>query len=147
MQGFWKIWMLVWCWGVLLFGVVLALAAVPGANGAMGFILATMGSDPALASLMDQPAMQFAVGLQGALTIGWALTVLGVVRFGGGGNAQLWLSVTIAVLAWSVIDSVISIMTGFALNAVSNTLLTAGYLVPVLCSGALRLRAPAEGTA
>ena len=85
MQGFWKIWMLVWCWGVLLFGVVLALAVVPGANGAMGFILATMGSDPALASLMDQPAMQFAVGLQGALTIGWALTVLGVgpVRRGG----------------------------------------------------------------
>ena len=44
------------------------------------------------------------------------------------------------ILFGRIIDSLISISTGFPLNAVSNTLLTVGYLIPVLATGALKAR-------
>ena len=140
MRGFWKNWMIVWCWGVLAFGGVLALAAVPAADGPARFAIALLGGDPAKAALLDQPVMQFAFGLQGALTIGWGLTMFGMIRAADTGGAPVWQALTFALVVWYVIDSAISVATGFPLNAVSNTLLTAGYLVPVIGSGVLRAK-------
>lgn len=133
MNGFWKNWLVVWCWGVLAFGVVLALAAVPAASGYTRLVITTLGGDPAL---LDQPALQFAFGLQGALSIGWALTMMALVNVAD--SAPVWRALTVSVAVWYVIDSVISVVTGFPLNAVSNTLLMVAFLTPMLASGTLR---------
>ena len=45
---------------------------------------------------------------------------------------------TSSVLTWYVIDSLLSIATGFGLNALPNTVLMAGFLFPVIRSGVLR---------
>lgn len=138
MRGFWKNWMTVWCWGTLVFGVVLALAAAPATDGAARFVFALIGGDRAGEMSLDLPVMRFAFGLQGALTIGWAITMFGMVRAAEAGGAPVWRSLTLGLLAWYVIDSSISVMTGFPLNAVSNSALVVTFLAPVLASGALR---------
>jgi hypothetical protein len=135
MNGFWKTWMRVWCWAVLAFGVVLALAAVPALDAAPRFVIGLLGGDPAL---LDQSAMRFAFGLQGALTLGWGFTMMAMVGLAHSLGAPVWRSLTASLLVWYVIDSLISVSTGFPLNAVSNSLLTAGYLIPVLTTGVLR---------
>lgn len=138
MTGVWKIWMRVWFGAALAFGAVLSLAAVPGADGPARWVLATISGDPAMAAMLDQPVMRFAFGLQGALTIGWMLTLMAALQGAEAVGPALWRKVVVGVLAWCVIDSAISVMTGFGLNAVSNTLLTVGFLIPVFGSRVLR---------
>lgn len=139
MNRFWKNWLTVWCWGVLAFGVVLALAASPATDAAPRVVLALIGGDPAVAAILDEPAGRFAYGLLGAVTMGWALTLMVLCTLAHAvGSAQAWRAVTGAVLSWYVIDSAISVMLGFPLNAVSNTLIAALFLAPVLGSGVMR---------
>ena len=138
MTGVWMIWMRVWFGAALLFGVVLSLSAVPATDAPARLLLATVGGDPAAGEALDLPAMRFALGLTGALTVGWILTLMVAVRGAEAVAPVRWRRILVAVLVWYVIDSAISVMTGFALNAVSNTLLTVGFLIPVLGSGVLR---------
>ena len=138
MTGMWKMWMRVWFGAALAFGAVLSLAAVPGADGPARLVLSTVAGDPEAGALLDLPAMRFAIGLQGALTIGWMLTLMAAVQGAEAVGPVLWRKILIGVIAWCVIDNAISIMTGFGLNAVSNTLLTIGFLIPVLGSGVLK---------
>jgi hypothetical protein len=138
MTGLWRTWMILWCWGVALFGVVLALGGFPATSGPTQFLLDTMYTGGA--ATLDAP-LRFGVGIQGALSIGLALTIYGAVRAGdllGPRSRPVWEVVVAALIAWFVIDSGISIFNGFALNAASNALLMAGFLVPVLASGVLR---------
>ena len=79
----------------------------------------------------------------GAVSMGWALTFYAAFSAAAALGAQgqpAWRAVTVAVVAWYVIDSALSVATGFALNAVPNTLLLAGYLLPVWRSGVLGAR-------
>jgi hypothetical protein len=138
MTGVWKIWMRVWFAAALLFGAVLWLAGIPGADGPARLVLATVSGDPATGDLLDLPAMRFALALQGALTIGWMLTLMAAIKGAEAVGPALWRKILVAMLAWYVIDSAISVMTGFPMNAVSNTLLTIGFLIPVIGSGVLR---------
>ena len=138
MNGLWKTWMTVWCWGLLAFGVLLAMVAVPGADGAARLLFNAFNSDRSNPAVFDLPAVRFGLGLQGALTIGWALTMFAMIDAAQAGGARIWRSLTGALLVWYVIDSAISVRTGFALNAASNTLLMASFLLPVLASGVLR---------
>ncbi|MGE0742341.1 MAG: hypothetical protein AB7O98_13450 [Hyphomonadaceae bacterium] len=134
MNAFWSSWLKVWCWGVLAFGVVLATAALPGIDGLVRTLFVAFGGD---AASFDLKAVRFGLGLQGALTIGWGLTLLPVVSHAHALGPGIWRALTAAVLVWYVIDSAISVQTGFALNAVSNTLLTAAFLAPMVAGGAL----------
>lgn len=136
MQGIWATWMKVWCWGVVAFGIVLATAAAPPADGLVRTLYTLFSGGGENAAAFDTDAMRFGLGLQGALTMGWGLTLLAAIRTG----APIWRELTGAILIWYVIDSAISVSTGFALNAVSNTVLTVMFLIPVMASGALKQR-------
>jgi hypothetical protein len=140
MTGLWKTWMRAWFAAALLFGVVLSLAAVPGADGPARWVLGVLGGDPARSALLDQPEMRFGLGLQGALTLGWMLTLMAAMQGAEAVGPSLWRKIVVGVVVWYVIDSAISVMTGFGLNAVSNTLLMIGFLIPVLGSGVLKAR-------
>ncbi len=124
-----------WCFAVILFGGVFALAAFPMTDGVARASLAAMGgAEPAMTD-----AMRFAVGLMGAVTMGWGFTLLAAVNATepAAGRA-LWRGITWAAAAWYVVDSAISLRTGFALNVASNTLLFAAYLLAVRGTGAFQ---------
>ena len=109
----------------------------------MRVLFGLFAGNPETAATFDLPAVRFGLGLPGALTIGWALTMFAMIDAAQAGGARIWRSLTGALLVWYVIDSAISVRTGFALNAASNTLLMASFLIPVLASGVLRGQARA----
>jgi hypothetical protein len=133
----WLVWVLVWCWGVMAFGALLVTAAVPGLDGTARALFVLFSGDPATAEVFDHPAVRFGVGIQGALTLGWGITILTLVQTPAVAARQ-WRMLSIALIAWYLIDSAISLSTGFWLNAVSNTVLLAAFLIPVLASGVLK---------
>ena len=123
--------MIAWCWVVIVFGLVLAGGAFPATEAPARIALALFGGEDVG---FDDP-LRFSVGLMGAVTAGWGATVLAVAgvsaQVEAGVARQMWRRVTIAVLGWYVIDSTISVATGFAPNAVSNTLLLGAFLLIV----------------
>ena len=137
MSNFWKTWLTVWCWVLAIFGLVLAGGAFEATSGPVRLLFSLFGGVPDLD--LDK-SLRFSVGLMGAVTFGWSLTFAAAFRAAHllGDRAQpVWAMVTVGVMAWYVVDSAISVATGFAPNAASNTLLVIGYLLPVLRSGVL----------
>jgi hypothetical protein len=88
------------------------------------------------------PAMRFSLGVLGAVSIGWSLTLLAAAKAANQLERKvakpIWMLVTGSVLTWYVIDSFLSVATGFGLNTIPNTVLMAGFLLPVIRSGVLR---------
>ena len=120
-----------WCGIVVLFGVGLAGAGFASTDGLARMALGLLGHpDPIFTA-----ELRFAVALMGAVTLGWGLTIAAVVSVGDRLPMSIvravWRRVTASVLAWFVIDSTLSIATGFALNAASNTVLLAMFLAIV----------------
>jgi hypothetical protein len=139
MSDFWKNWLNLWAWGVIVFGAILALFAFP----------ATELPSRLFYELIQNPVapepdrhFRFAMGLMGCISMGWGLTMLtcfkAVALLEGEQAKSIWRSFTFAALFWFVTDSIASIYTGFPLNAVSNAVLTILYWIPVWRSGVLR---------
>lgn len=137
LSSFWSRWLLVVPLAITALGAVLACAAVPGLEGPTLALLALMhGQTPPL-----DETLRFSIGLMGAVTFGWGLTLMAIVRAATahpGLSAALWRPVTASLALWWLVDSAISVSTGFALNAVSNTLLLAAWILPLQASGLLR---------
>lgn len=140
MDRFWFGWLTIWCWGVLAFGALLVTAAIPGFDAAAREVFLVFGGGTVDAATFEQPSTRFGLGLQGALTLGWGMTMILLIGAARTIGASLWRGLTIAVLIWYVIDSAISVATGFGLNAVSNTVFVIAFLIPIIASGALRPR-------
>jgi hypothetical protein len=139
MAKIWQNWFSAWAIGVVLFGALLAGGAFDATDGLLRMLLTLFGNP--LPEIMDAHH-RFGFGLMGAVSIGWGLTFWLLFKainlLDAPTAAPLWRKLTLFVLIWYVVDSYISIATGFWMNAVSNTLLIALYLVPLLKSGAMR---------
>lgn len=139
MSAFWKNWLTLWCLGAGLFGAVLYAAGFPGATGPTDLFLRLIGSSwPTDAG----QHLHFAFGLMGALTIGWMITLYVLCRAAWSLEAEaarpLWRGAALAIAVWYVIDSYVSVAAGFPFNAVSNTVLAAAMLLPIVATGQLR---------
>ncbi|MEI6441345.1 MAG: hypothetical protein WCO83_14200 [Alphaproteobacteria bacterium] len=138
MSGFWRTWFLVWCLSIGLFGVVLAGGALPATDGAVRVVLAlTHGpTEP----LFDPP-LRFSLGVMGGVSIGWAVMLHFVlqeaIRQGAAGR-PLWNAISAGMITWFVIDSTLSVATGYGLNVVPNIGLLGMYVVGLMRSGALK---------
>lgn len=116
----------------MVFGLVLMGGAFETTSAGVTALFAILDGS---GTLSWQPELRFALALMGAVTLGWGATVLAVVR----GTAQmpaaqslaLWRGITAALLLWYVVDSTLSIATGFWRNALSNTVLIGWYLLVV----------------
>jgi hypothetical protein len=136
MTGFWRSYMIIWCWGIIIFGIVLAGAAFEATSTPARLVFALLSSANS-PPLVLEGLMPFAIGLQGALSIGWGLTFLCLFQHGAQMPRQIWSGITLGFVAWYVIDSGISIATGMPLNAISNTAVLIPYLIGMLKSGVL----------
>ena len=139
MNNFWKSWLTVWAWAVVLFGAVLAAFAFTATDGLARAVFTLFGNP-----VPDAPdnLHRFAVGLMGCVTVGWGLTLMAAhkaaFQLTGDAAASIWKSLLVTALVWYFIDSGVSIATGYAMNAVSNTLFIGLYLVALFKSGALK---------
>lgn len=139
MSEFWQRWMNLWAWIVVAFGLLLAGAGFAATDGLALLVLDLFGGP---ADFMPDSIHRFAIGLMGAVTMGWGLTFRaafsGIYLLAQRDAAPVWRWLTVVALIWYGVDSAISVATGFWINAVSNTLLMALFLIGVVQSGALR---------
>ncbi|MEL6366257.1 MAG: hypothetical protein AAFR11_15595 [Pseudomonadota bacterium] len=143
MEGLWRTWIIVWCWGTLAFGAAFAGVAFPATSGPSAFYTELVSGGRIDAAALEAEGMRFALALIGAVMMGWAVTIFGVVRAADQVGAYLWRMLTFGLIVWFAVDSWISVAAGYPLNAVGNTGFVALYLIPVLASGVLREAAPA----
>ncbi|MGA0604253.1 hypothetical protein ACO2Q3_26355 [Caulobacter sp. KR2-114] len=142
MSGFWRGWFVVWCVSIGLFGAVLCGGAFEATSGPVKLILSILhgaGAPPFDATL------RFSLGVMGAVSIGWAVSLVFTVRAaidleaqGRGQGRALWRAIGAGIAAWFVIDSTLSVATGFAWNVAPNLLLAGGYAVGLMGSGVLK---------
>ncbi len=139
MSAFWKNWLTLWCLGAGLFGLILYGAGFASTTGPTAMFFELIGNP-----LPAEPDryLRFTLSLMGAVTLGWMITFYAICRAAWSLDAvaarPLWRAAALAIGVWYVIDSYVSITTGFPLNAVSNTALAGAILLPILASGQLR---------
>lgn len=138
MSAFWRNWMTGFCLATGLFGIILAGGAFEITSGPTRLVFDLLNGP---GELHFDPYLRFSLAVLGAVTIGWSLTLLAAIRAANQSGKQhgrpIWVMVTASVVSWYVIDSALSIATGFRLNAVLNTVFLAAFLLPVLRSGVL----------
>ena len=135
----WQNWLSTWALLVTVFGLVLAGGAFAATDGLTTMLFTLFGNPlPADIDLHHR----FAIGLMGAVTMGWGLTYFGAFKalhaLDSATAAPIWRYLLFASFVWFAIDSTISIATGFWMNAVSNTVLIVLFLIPLVKSGAMR---------
>jgi len=139
MRGIRRIWMILWCISVGGFGLVITLGAIEAKSTPMILLLEMLGGGVAVEMTPD---LRFALAVMGSVTLGWALTLLGAPEVTRHLSAQMarrtWLWITAGVLGWMIIDSILSVITGFALNLIPNAIYLVAFLIPVTRSGVLR---------
>ena len=138
MSSFWRNWLTVWCWAVGVFGAVLAGGAFDATSLPTRLFFGLLNG-PAPLDLQAQA--RFSLGVLGAVTLGWSLTLAAAIRAAiqlGEQGRPTWLLVTASAVTWFVIDTPLSIATGYGLNAIPNVIFLAAFLAPVLASGVLR---------
>lgn len=132
MSGFWRTWMVGWCWVVAAFGALLAGGATPATSGPARLLLEILNG-PAAVTLDD--TARFSLAVLGAVTIGWSLTLLAAIEAAcqlGAQGRPVWRMIAISIGVWYVIDSLLSVGTGFGLNMIPNTVLTVAFLTPII---------------
>lgn len=139
MSKVWQNWLSAWAILVTVFGLVLAGGAFAATDG-LTTMLFTLFGNPLPIDIDTHH--RFAIGLMGAVTMGWGLTYFGAFKalhaVDPATAAPIWRYLLFAGLVWFVIDSTISVATGFWMNAVSNTILMMLFLIPLVKSGALK---------
>ncbi|MBU6372492.1 MAG: hypothetical protein KJS97_07140 [Alphaproteobacteria bacterium] len=129
-----------WCLGVIAFGGGLALGAFAPTDGFAQFFYDLVAWPLDGAGGFDDGA-RFTVGILGAVTIGWGLTMLSAVDIAARYGAPVWRGLVMATTVWLVIDSAISVACGVPGNAVSNLVFYGLFLAPILAGGGLRATA------
>jgi hypothetical protein len=133
-RAYWENCLHAWVWMVIGFGCLFAGAGVPALDAGAGLFYWIVSGGTVDASHFDAPGMRISVSLVGAVMLGWGCAMLAVWR-ACGADPAVWRGLSRAVLIWYVVDSALSVATGFALNAVSNTLFVVLFLVPAVKLG------------
>ena len=132
-------WMRGWCAAIGLFGMVLVGGGFEATSGPIRLFFEFLNGP---GELDLNPHIRFILAILGAVTIGWGLTLMAVIQahwqLGKQASKSIWMGIAASIVIWYVMDSILSIATGFWLNAVSNTIFSATFLIPIIRSGVLR---------
>jgi hypothetical protein len=138
MSGFWRTWFIVWCVSIGIFGAVLSGGAFEATSGPVRLVLSSLHGPSA--ALFDPP-LRFSLAVMGAVAIGWTVTLffmIGAAIDLKEKGRPLWNAISAGMVSWFVIDSTLSVATGFGLNVVPNIALAGMYVVGLLGSGVLK---------
>jgi hypothetical protein len=126
--------------GLAVFGAALVL--LPGTVTRLFAWIAYGSAERVVAFGPDAVAyVQLVHAILGAMTLGWALTLLAVVAWFWRLNpARAWLAVAAPAAAWFVLDTGYSLASGFWRNAVFNAAFALAFALPLarLWSGRAR---------
>jgi hypothetical protein len=134
MSAFWRIWLNLWAWSVIVFGIIIAGGAFEATSGPISALYDLLqGPGP----ITNDPALRFSLAVMGGVSIGWGVTGLlaiqAAIKLGDKGQ-PVWNAVTLGLIAWFISDSALSVATGYGLNVVPNILLLGGYLIPLIAN-------------
>jgi hypothetical protein len=133
-RAFWENCLHAWVWMTIGFGLLFAGAGVSGLDAGAGLFYWVVSGGTVDASDFATPGMRISVSLVGAVMLGWGCAMLAVYR-ACGADVAVWRGLSRAVLVWYVVDSALSVATGFPINAVSNTAFVALFMVPAVKLG------------
>jgi hypothetical protein len=132
-------WIKGWCTAVGLFGLMLIGGGFEATSGPIRMFFDLLDGP---GELDLNPHMQFTLAILGAVTIGWSITLLVAIQAAHQLEQQarrsIWIGIVASIMFWYVIDSILSIATGFWHNAISNTIISATFLILVIRDGLLR---------
>ncbi|MDX2229521.1 MAG: hypothetical protein NW220_07780 [Leptolyngbyaceae cyanobacterium bins.349] len=143
MSNFWRNWMNVWCGAIGLFGIVLVGGSLDITSVPVRFLFNLLNRSD---EFVLTPHLRFSLIVLGAVTIGWSLTLFAAIQavhqLDKPSSKTIWMVIALSVMSWYIIDSSLSIATGFWLNAIANTSFIVTFLIPVLGSGVLVTQKP-----
>jgi hypothetical protein len=132
-------WMTVWCTAIGLFGLIIIGGGFEATSGPIRMFFNLLDGP---GELDLNPHMRFTLAVLGAVTIGWSLTLMVAIQAAHQLEQQtkrsIWIGIVASIIVWYVVDSSLSIATGFWHNAISNTIISATFLIPVIRYGLLR---------
>lgn len=137
MQDFWRRWLDAMCTIVLLFGLIMAGGALPQTELAARLLFEWQNQGP----LEIGRAARVTLGVLGGVMCGWGITLYAAIQAAtllDRPAYRIWRLILASILIWFVVDSSLSIATGFALNALMNVAFLIGYVMPITASGVLR---------
>lgn len=137
MSDFWRTWLTIMCGVVIAFGLIMAGGALPATEGPARMLLEWQNQGP----LAIDRAARVTLGVLGGVMCGWSVTLYAAFQAAhmiGRPATHIWRLIAASLLFWFVVDSSLSIATGFALNALMNVGLLLAFVVPISLSGVLR---------
>lgn len=139
MSAFWQNWLGVWCASAATVGIILAGAGFESTSGPAHLYFQIAGRAEGFS---PTPEMRLALTVLGGVMVGWGLTlwtaIQAALKLGHREARPVWHMLTVAMVAWFIIDSTFSVHTGFWRNAAVNALFFAGFLLPVVKTGVLQ---------
>jgi hypothetical protein len=139
MTPFWQYWIKATCGTLGLLGLILAGGAIDATAGPARLYFQLVGDS---AQLDLNPHMQFTLGVLGGVCIGWSITFFATFQAAhelqGEAAAKVWRLTLIGLTAWYIVDSTLSVVTGFWGNAVVNTLFFASLVYPIIRADVLK---------
>ncbi len=146
MTEFWRMWLIVAAGVTGLAGLGFAALAAVGATGVHDaiFDLVYLPGEP------QTPAGEvasFAIGVTGAVMLGWAAMMLSLLASRStSGLPSTWRALTAGLLAWFIVDGIVSITAGATGNLVLNVVLLVLFAPALIATRPGRASAPAGGT-
>ncbi len=137
MRDSYKNWLDAMCGVVILFGLIMASGALSATEWPARLLLEWQNQGP----LQIDRAARVTLGVLGGVMCGWGVTLYAAFQAAhmlGDRGARIWWLILASIVFWFVVDSSLSLATGFALNAVMNCLFLAAFVVPISLSGVLR---------
>ncbi len=137
MSRSYKSWLDAMCGVVVLFGFIMAGGALPATEWPARLLFEWQNQGP----LEIGRAARVTLGVLGGVMCGWGVTLYAAFQAAhmiGDRGAHIWRLILASLIFWFVVDSSLSIATGFALNALMNVGFLLAFVVPIGLSGVLR---------
>ncbi|WP_193199869.1 hypothetical protein [Nostoc sp. MG11] len=130
----WWYWLVIVTCGVTIFSI--SLVILP--DFMQLFFNAMLFSSSQAHTTFDEIAysyIKFLYGILGAVMVGWSVTLLFILAGPfHRGQREAWYAMTVSVLVWFVLDSSLSISSGFWQNAVFNTMFLIFFAIPLVAT-------------
>ena len=131
MHQFWRSWLDIWCFLVIVSGGLLAGITDERVKGPIIWLLKNI--EPSI-ELSFSETERFGIGIIGVMTIALGLALFYLIRAAHKYGRPLWRQIALTAMVWYGLGGYISYSTGFELKIVSNAVLMVTLLMPLYAS-------------